>query len=183
MATPQRKKFLFLTNSEHGQANVLFATIYELVLRGFEIHVASFEPLRSRVTEFQLGIERMGLGHHDCQITFHVIPGISMADKWKQKGIKMFHRPGVGGAIGAYSNILEVMAPWSVDEYAETYLFCVNLIESIKPDLNLVDSLFSPALDACSKFPGTYAIFNAISHSNIITLKQPKWDIVFRYSP
>jgi hypothetical protein len=177
MALP-RKRILFTTNSEYGQANVLLAVIYELVHRGCDVHVASFTPLRSRVDELSCYFAALNLKGVGC-VTFHVIPGSSMVDKWRQEHINMFHRPGVIGTIGAYFNIARVMAPWSVEEYAKGYRFCVDLGIRLNPDLTVVDSLFSQGLDAASKLHMKYVIINAISHSTIVSLDQPITDVLF----
>jgi hypothetical protein len=48
--TTKRKKVIFLTSSEYGQANVILAVAYELLLlQRHEIHVASFAPLEGRI--------------------------------------------------------------------------------------------------------------------------------------
>ena len=44
------KKIIFLTDSEYGQANVILAAAYEiLLLQQHEVHVASFAPLKDRI--------------------------------------------------------------------------------------------------------------------------------------
>ena len=44
------RKIIFLTSSEYGQANVILAVAYELLLlQQHEIHVASFAPLTGRI--------------------------------------------------------------------------------------------------------------------------------------
>jgi len=46
-AVTDRKKIIFLTSSEYGQANVVLAVAYELLLRQeHDIHIASFAPLK-----------------------------------------------------------------------------------------------------------------------------------------
>jgi hypothetical protein len=48
--TRKQKKVAFLTSSEYGQANVILAVAYEmLLLQQHEIHVASFSPLKARI--------------------------------------------------------------------------------------------------------------------------------------
>jgi UDP:flavonoid glycosyltransferase YjiC (YdhE family) len=46
----EQKKVMFLTASEYGESNVVLAVAYELLLRQkYEVHIASFSPLESRV--------------------------------------------------------------------------------------------------------------------------------------
>lgn len=48
--TRKRKKIIFLTSSEYGQANVILAVAYEMLLvQQHEIHIASFAPLNGRI--------------------------------------------------------------------------------------------------------------------------------------
>jgi hypothetical protein len=50
-AVTDREKIIFLTSSEYGQANVVLAVAYELLLRQeHDIHIASFAPLEGRVS-------------------------------------------------------------------------------------------------------------------------------------
>lgn len=43
----KQQRILFFTSSEYGQANVILAVSYELlILQKYEVHIASFAPLQ-----------------------------------------------------------------------------------------------------------------------------------------
>jgi hypothetical protein len=175
-------RLLFLTNSEHGQANTMLAVAHDLVLLGCEVHIASFSPLASRVKTLQKRIDQQ---HHQTKgkLYMHLIPGLSMLEKCERENINWYHQAGFCGAIQGYRKSVRAMAPWSVAEYAAMYDFCIALGQRVEPHLKIVDSLFSPGIDACSRSPDKYVIINAISHSNVITVKQSLSFIAFKSSP
>lgn len=50
MTTTTPQKFLFFTNSEYGQSNVVLSVAHELALRpNVVVHIASFSALSSRI--------------------------------------------------------------------------------------------------------------------------------------
>lgn len=65
---------------------------------------------------------------------------------------KAFELHGLGfhAASEAYKAVLaKMVAPWTGDEYMEIYKCCVRLMESIGPQVVVLDPLFTPAVDAC----------------------------------
>jgi hypothetical protein len=53
VSTTRRPRILFFTNSESGQANVMLATLHELLIHDeYDIHLASFAPIPSRLAAF-----------------------------------------------------------------------------------------------------------------------------------
>jgi hypothetical protein len=68
----EQKKVLFLTASEYGESNVVLAVAYELLLRQkYEVHIASFSPLESRVKE----ISSLAASAASSQAVFHTVAG------------------------------------------------------------------------------------------------------------
>jgi hypothetical protein len=139
------KRILFFTNSDYGQANVVLATAYSILQTApeAELHIASFRALESAVKKVSKAI------------TFHPIDGISQ--------FEACYRPEVGvqeaydltpGVVNSARNILVIpgiMLPWSPDEYMSIYHDCVRILTQVKPDMVVVDPLFSPALTLCQE--------------------------------
>jgi hypothetical protein len=75
------KKILLLTSSEYGQANVVLAVAYEMLLRQqHEIHIASFAPLKGRVESLN------ELFQDKCvPATFHTVFGPSALEALIEK--------------------------------------------------------------------------------------------------
>ncbi|APA09177.1 hypothetical protein SS1G_03085 [Sclerotinia sclerotiorum 1980 UF-70] len=172
-STPPRK-ILFMTNSEYGQSNVVFATAYELIIRGAEVHIASFEaralaeevsdiidygnlrsPIRTRVDELNAG--EYGLIPTGCsKAVFHPIDCPGMVEKIAsilpgqdgQNGLR--HGVGFREAWRVYAHMTLILASYTPEEYVKGVNSCVEIVKSVNPDGIVVEKLCSHAFDACA---------------------------------
>jgi hypothetical protein len=163
------KKILFFTNSEYGQANVVFATAYELLLRGCEIHIASFDSagaslgssVQKRVTD--LSYEVYGaVPKGNKSAIFHRINGPSMTEALLQRFTdqsEFLHGTGVKEALRMYPLLTHVVCAWDGQEYIQGYDSCVEIIKTVSPDIIVIEILCAQAIDACN-----------ILHQNFIIL-------------
>jgi UDP:flavonoid glycosyltransferase YjiC (YdhE family) len=104
MSTTPRKKILFLTNSQYGEAQVVIAVSHELLRRGHcDVHIASHSALSGRVKELDDGA--FGASPKESSsVVFHEFSGLSMHEtRTKKFGINdIHHKPGVRGALGTF---------------------------------------------------------------------------------
>jgi hypothetical protein len=161
-----KQKILFIVNSDYGQANVFLATASAIMQTApdVELHIASFDPLEDAVKETsthtqetkQNGKKHIQLqqkGEEGQEITFHPIKGISQ--------FEACFRPEVGvqeaynltpGLVNSARNILiipGIMMPWRPNEFMEIYRDCELILDKVRPDITVVDPLFSPGLTLC----------------------------------
>ena len=181
MAT--RKSILFFTSSEHGQANVVLAVAHELLLTNdFDVHIASFSPLRPRVVELSQTIAK-----HDKtkNLTFHAITGLTMMQMLyripEEERIIGPHPSGFNGALHSYKALPQLLAGWTGAEYVETAESSIEIIRIVKPCIAVIDSFFNQAIVACDKISQKYMILSPNSLKDIITVKQPKAAMFWKY--
>jgi hypothetical protein len=94
----EQKRVLFLTASEYGEANVVLAVAYELLLRQkYEVHIGSFSPLQSRVEELN------SLAAIPNPAVFHTVAGPSINEILTARD-DFFgpYPPGIRGAIDSF---------------------------------------------------------------------------------
>ncbi|KAJ3488218.1 hypothetical protein NLG97_g6237 [Lecanicillium saksenae] len=146
-----KKRLLFLTNAELGQANVHIAVIewFQKYKPEVELHLCSFASLRSMVTA--AGDTR---DPALSSVTFHEISGPT----WKEC---LFHRPEhkwqetcalpptARMASRAASVMPRVALPWNGEELTDLTLQVKDIVDSVDPDLIIVDNLFTPAVTVC----------------------------------
>ncbi|KAG9316542.1 glycosyltransferase family 1 protein [Chiua virens] len=147
---------LFFTHSQHGQANVCLATAYELALAGVDVHIASFAPLKSRVSWLQdLATHHSSRSNrrHTGSIVFHEFkdfPSIEDAlHKLGQRIQDLRHPHGIVGALKSYSKMFTTVFPWSPQEYLIAIENCKKIVETITPNVAVIDMFLYPAKDAC----------------------------------
>ena len=172
--TTKRPNILFLTNSEHGQSNVILAVASELLILGeFNIHIASSSSLEQRAYQVRdsLGWEALG------SLTFHLIDGLSMLQLFdKRRGtINLPHPPGVKGAMQGMSQAPEVLLYWSSSGYVECCEYCKDLIRTIDPAAVVVDPLFAPGIDACKVLSHKYMILSPLGLKDAVLSLQPRY--------
>ena len=148
-----KKRVLFFTHSEYGQAQVHLAVAYELLSRpDLEVHFASFEKLRSRTAEVSELHQRLNAGSKN-RIHFHLIDFPSMKDLVDIGNHKATFSPlhpcGYSGALQSYQNCAAILLCWTPEQYLAIVRRCSELVDEIQPDMVGTDSLFFQALDMC----------------------------------
>ena len=175
----RREVVLFLTNSEHGQTNVMLAVAHELLARDeFDLHVGSFPGLHPRITQLQSSFPEK-----TDPIKFHPLPGPTMFEAYERKTGRFdtVHAPGLFGAVESYRLIPNILAAWDGPEYVRQYDACLELIGTLHPTLVIMDPLFSQGIDACHKAAQKYIILTPVSLNETIKSLQPGWESWWKY--
>ncbi|KAJ4308156.1 hypothetical protein N0V84_012265 [Fusarium piperis] len=147
-----RRKVLMLTNSELGQSNIFIATAHALLERdpNFELHIASFPQLEKTLS---LALAKDG---QQPPIGFHSFPGRTMFECLNSSQDSSNHmfslsllKSGLWNAPQAIRFITTgAFLCWTPEEFAAIFNETCVLIETLKPDMVLVDSIFSPGITA-----------------------------------
>ncbi|PVH87699.1 glycosyltransferase family 1 protein [Cadophora sp. DSE1049] len=166
----KRKRILFFTSSEYGQANVILAVSYELlILQKYEVHIASFAPLQGRIHELNELLPKQA-----TPAVFHCIAGPAALDALaaKDEFIGPFS-PGIRGALNTYRFTLPAMADtWSEFEYMSGYQRCLEIVGSVEPDIIIVDPLMSQGLEACNTLSRKYVVLSPNTFLELLRKKQ-----------
>ena len=168
------KTILLLTNSELGQANVMLAVLHELLQHhDFDVHIASFPQLESRVTE---------VGSEHNRATFHAFQSPSIADCVARIGLENVpHPPGIWNASSVYRTACDCLLCWTGPEYIDIYESCKKLINHIDPAIVVIDPLFPQGKDACTSLMRKYLILAPVSLKEIVMAVQPRLKRFWKY--
>lgn len=167
----KRKKILFYTTADYGQANVIIAVAYELLLlQQYDIHIASFEILRGRIEKLNDSVPE-----NHVPITFHGISGPAALDEMiARNGFIGPFPPGVRGAVNTYRYTLPAMATaWTEQEYMRGYQRCLDITLSLDPDIIVVDPLMSHGLEACNTLLRTCVVLSPNTFQELLRKVQP----------
>lgn len=179
-AASEPKRVLFLTASEYGEANVVLAVAYELLLRQkYEVHIGSFSPLASRVKQLNNFATNVG----SSQAVFHTIAGPSVDEILKARD-DFFgpFPPGIRGAIDSFKITIPVIATaWDGPGYMVGYKSCLEVISNVKPDLLVVGSLMNQGQDACQTLQKKYVILSPNTFREILSKQQPMLSQLLTY--
>ncbi|KAH7410788.1 putative UDP-glucoronosyl and UDP-glucosyl transferase [Cadophora sp. MPI-SDFR-AT-0126] len=166
----KRKRILLFTSSEYGQANVILAVSYELlILEKYEVHIASFAPLQRRINELNELLPK-----HVIPAVFHCIAGPAALDALaaKDEFIGPFS-PGVRGALNTYRSTLPAMADtWSEAEYMSGYRRCLEIVGLVEPNIIIVDPLMSQGLEACNTLSRKHVVLSPNTFLELLRKKQ-----------
>jgi hypothetical protein len=148
-----QKKILFLSSSEYGQANIILAVAYELLLRREdEAHIASFAPLKGRIKD----LNKLASADDLTAAVFHTVPGPSALEALAAKDEFIGpYPPGIRGALDTYRVTLPAMATtWDEDEYILGYESCIHILQAVNLNIIVVDLLFSQGLKPARNYHG-----------------------------
>ena len=156
------KRILLLSNVDRGEANVFLATAAALLAQdsNVELHFATFPGLEVPVAAVSQNARRHAPDAKD--IVYHRISGLTMADGLK----KYFADNNVprkddylplsflaplrfSTTLKAISDTIPVMVPYTGIDMAEIVSCIVDIINNVKADLVVVDTLMTAALTAC----------------------------------
>ncbi|KAF2669953.1 hypothetical protein BT63DRAFT_226380 [Microthyrium microscopicum] len=159
---------LFLTNCEFGQSNVVLAVIYELLRKGeFDVHVASWAALETRVLDLSGRLSESGKVNGTSNITFHTIPGLDMFDaiqkNFNQGRDTLPHKPGYAGTTRLKELAPQMLAPWNQEEHISMVDWFKALATALQPAVIVVDPLLSSAHDMCRTTSWKYTILSPCS--------------------
>ncbi|KAK9252730.1 putative udp-glucoronosyl and udp-glucosyl transferase family protein [Lipomyces tetrasporus] len=146
----QRAKVLFLTNSERGQSSVHLATAHTLLCDysdAIDVHFATFDELAPVVAQ----VSRQASSDADRRITFHPVRGSPYKKSIYDRGAHLEtarHGTGVWGAERLFWLIQVGLIPWTGAEYIEIANNIRAIVEEVQPDLAVIDTFYSPAVDA-----------------------------------
>jgi hypothetical protein len=177
------KKILFFTSSEYGQANVILAVAYELLLRqSYDVHIASFAPLKTRIPRLNKLTSSNSDGKASAA-TFHTVDGPSTQEALLDRNefIGPFP-PGIHGAIDCYRTTLPAMATtWEGSVYMSGYHSCLDILDTVSPDLIACDPLMSQGLEACNTRSRDCVVLSPNTFREIMARQQPLFPTFFRY--
>ncbi|KAF5597195.1 UDP-glycosyltransferase 84B2 [Fusarium pseudoanthophilum] len=152
------KRILMFTNSDLGQANVVLATAHELGLacQDVEIHIASFQDLRSGVDNASRFMQLTATQQEKKAprpFVFHEIEGTSWGPATKRPETAIFETleltPGLVNSAKGVAILPAVMIPWSPREFLDIYKETERVFDEVKPDLTIVEPLFTQGLTFC----------------------------------
>ena len=173
-----QRKVLFLTNSEYGQANVVLAVTYELLLQNeVEVHIVSWPALAPRVTELNGRLLGSASTTNPGQVTFHTIPGNGMFDavleNFGRTRDNMPHKPGYAGTAFFRTLAAEMLAPWLPDQHLQLVDWFEDLVRKLDAALIVLDPLLAPAHDMARKLHWSHAILSPCSLMAPLIPNQP----------
>jgi hypothetical protein len=166
-----RKKVLLFTNSEYGQANVILAVAYELLLLGeYEVHIASFKSLRSRINDLNRSISKSVL-----PAIFHTVVGASAMEALIAKNEFIGpYPPGIKGAIATYKVTIPALATiWEGPEYMTGYKSCLRILCSVNPNVVVLEPFMCQGIEACE----------TLSYKNVILSPDPFQEVFRKQQP
>ncbi|KAH0156705.1 glycosyltransferase family 1 protein, partial [Aureobasidium melanogenum] len=179
----KQRSLLFVTNSELGQASVILAVAYEFLLRPeYQVHIASFPVLHSHVDQLNDVATRLSNGA--CSTAqFHPLAGKSMKEV-APPGTEFLdlHAPGISGALYAYDHVLpSTFAPWHGARYMIGYSSTLETINEIRPEMVLIDPLFSQGIDACNAIGQKYIILSPNTLKELVLDRQPSGGALWKF--
>ncbi|KAH7141968.1 hypothetical protein EDB81DRAFT_948234 [Dactylonectria macrodidyma] len=186
-STRQTKKILIFTNADYGQANVILATAYELMLStaDIEIHIASSQGLERAIQDtIQLAANK-AVGKMPGSLIFHRLHGRSQFEAATGPDVDIFEaydRP--VNFVNAAHTILAIdgiMLPWSPEEFASLYEQSKSILGDVKPDLTVVEPLFTPGLTLCNHIGISWIVLAPNTIKDFAVPLQPRLAPLWKY--
>jgi hypothetical protein len=175
---------LFLSNAEHGLANVLLATSHAMLVEhnDIEVHYVSFRGLAQDVAT----ISRFAVKHspYAKPITYHTLQGPTYGAALNSVGHEVdetIGRPGIAGIGKLCSDLQKYLMPWTGPEYLAIYQEISSILEEVDPAIVAVDPQFGPGLDAVRALGRNHAIVTPNALKDNFADKQPWGAILWKY--
>uniref|UniRef100_A0A0D2YJ47 Uncharacterized protein n=1 Tax=Fusarium oxysporum (strain Fo5176) TaxID=660025 RepID=A0A0D2YJ47_FUSOF len=184
------KRLLLFTNSDFGQANVVLATAHELGIacEDVEIHIASFQDLRSGVDDASRFMQTTAAQQKKKTprpFVFHKIEGTSWGPATKRPETAIFETleltPGVVNSAKGVAILPAVMIPWSPREFLDMYKETERVFNEVNPDLTIVEPLFTQGLTFCHYRGARWMVLSPNTIKEFAVPVQPKLAALWKY--
>lgn len=173
---PPKQTILFMTSPEHGQSNVALAVAGEFVKHGdFEVHIASFKGLSTRIQELNSKAD------YDQVIHFHAIAGSSLTEITARKTTQLAHLPGLAGTLDGCDKINYSVLGWKPEEYLRSYRSCLEILKEVDPVVVVADPLLHLGLDAARSLRMRIVVLWPVPLKDVVITVQPKAGILWKY--
>jgi hypothetical protein len=182
------KVVLFLSTSEHGQANVSLASAQALLqlVVPVKLHYASFKQLREAVEAVSVFAAETSRdpGRH---IEFHEVAGRPLFDALRTRLAKQgyatqFDAPPARSESGRIvHSLLAGMLPWTGPEYVEIFESLREVIQQVQPDITVIDSNFGPALAVCIHIGANYVVLTPQTLVETLAGQQPRGEALWKF--
>lgn len=187
----RRLRILFVTNSEHGQANSVFAIAHELLIRGdVDVHLASFSDLAPRIDQVN-SRAKSAAPDTATALNVHWLSCESMYQKWlarpdiqgsHEKAVSsLLHEPGFFSLWRAYGTVSEVLLSWTADEYVALLEDVKRLHKELEPDLVVVDSLMPHAIEGLKLIGAEWMMLSPNGFKDLAGPYQEKGEALWKY--
>jgi hypothetical protein len=184
----RKQKILFLTNSDYGQANVVLASAHALlhIAPDVEIHIASFHRLAGAVRDISKDFKTNAQPGTDQQrLIFHGINGMSQFEAAMRPETGMTEAyDRVPGLVNTARNILiipTILLPWEPDEFGAMYLETEKILNQVRPDITVVDALYTPGLTLCNHLNINWIVLAPNTIKDFAVPLQPGLAILWKY--
>lgn len=178
-------KILHLTSSEQGQANVHLAVAHALVQQdpSTEIHIGSTKKLDGLVREASEHAFKSIPGASPFH--FHEICGPSYGDCLSDPSIDFLSvaaiPPVFRNSLSLLKGLANCSVPWTPEQFLDVYRDTVRVINSVDPDMVVVDSGCCPALTACRYLKRNWLVLSPNSLKDLASSQQPKLRGLWKY--
>ncbi|KAI0457112.1 hypothetical protein F5B21DRAFT_465701 [Xylaria acuta] len=175
---------LFLTNSEHGLANVLVATAYTLLERHpeIEVHYASFPSMARKLEQIS---ERARQKRPSARsIVYHELPDLSFIATVARQGrevTSVLHPPGHAGVKTIIRDMPYYTSPWSGEEHMRLFHRFIDIIDEVDPSLVVLDTALRPAIHAARNSSRLHAFISPLTPAENFPLEQPYLGWLWKY--
>ena len=175
---------LFMSNSEPGLANVLFATSHALIseYRELEVHFATFPSRAADISTISKSSPKSN------PIIFHSFKGQnygnaikSHVQDGKQAIDEVINPPGLAGLSKLCENMQKFLMPWGAKEYLSLYHEALRVLEEVDPVIVVTEPLFGPGLDAIRATGRNHVIISPNSLKDNFADKEPWLSILWKY--
>jgi hypothetical protein len=171
---------LFMSNAEHGLANVLLATSHALITEHqyIETHFATFPSLAADIATISKSSPKPN------PITFHPFKGQTYGDALGAQGHAVhesINAPGLSGLALLCNNIQKFLMPWSAEEYLSLYHESLKVMDEVNPVIVAIDPLFGPGMDAVRATGRNHVIVSPNSLKDNFADKQPFLSMLWKY--
>ncbi|KAL5353704.1 hypothetical protein ACLOAV_001744 [Pseudogymnoascus australis] len=175
---------LFLSNSEHGLANVLLATSHAMLVehQDIEVHYVSFEGLAEDVATLSRFARQTSPDVRP--IKFHALKGTTYGAALNSVGHfidETIGAPGVAGIAKLCSDLQKYLMPWTGPEYLALYQEITSILEEVDPAMVAVDSQIGPGLDAIRTLGLQHAILTPNALKDNFADRQPWGAVLWKY--
>ncbi|KAJ3537421.1 hypothetical protein NM208_g6321 [Fusarium decemcellulare] len=172
---------LFISNSEHGLSNVHLATASALLENypDIDVHYASFPNIQGKLQRISSFARERAPQTSD--IVFHELRGLTFAQAIAKEGRSFISPPGRAGIASLAEHMQLWISPWTFEDHIELFEELGAIIDSVDPEVVVLDTWLRPALDATRIKNRQHAFISPNTLVDNFLASQPLRNMLWKY--
>ncbi|KAH7031684.1 family 1 glycosyltransferase [Microdochium trichocladiopsis] len=182
-ATAPRRKVMFLSNSDRGEIGVTIATAQAILetTSDVEVHIATYAGVEELISKALPVVYHRIERSASCLEMLTLLASRNIKTKPGYLPLTFLNKPSFGNTLQAIRDCMPIFVPMSGPAMEEIVLDVLRIINGVKPDFLVVNSVMTVGLTAAMHSKISMVILSPNSIKEFVASLQPQAAVLWKF--